>query len=122
EFARVDDNADPAMVDVQAQVENRQAGLRGDRQPHLGCQLQAVSAVHFFFGEEKNDELFQPGRILLRQSSKERQLGCDLCPQGLIKTGAFQRPPAAPFATETHRQRREVSTTPPSTRAKPARW
>ncbi len=66
ELARIDDDADPAVVDVQAEIENRQAGLRGDREAYIVRELEAVRAVHFLFGEKEEDELLEPCRLLRR--------------------------------------------------------
>src|SRR6266568_3243655 len=102
EFSGIDDDADPAVIYVQAEVENRQAGLRGDRQARFVGELEAVRTVHFLFREEQDDELLEPRRFLLRQAAEERELRCDPRPQRLVDARAFQHALAAPLAQETH--------------------
>ena len=61
EFAWIDDDADPAVVDVQPEIENRQAGLRGDRQARFVGELKALRAMHFLLREKDDDELLERG-------------------------------------------------------------
>ncbi len=73
EFAGVDDHAHPARIDLESQVEHRQAGLHRDRQAHLVVEGEAPGAVHFLFGKEQGREILQPRRFFGAQTAQERQ-------------------------------------------------
>ena len=44
----------------QAEVQDRQAGLDGDRELDLVGELESVRSVHFLFREKEDDQVLEP--------------------------------------------------------------
>ena len=120
EVARIDHDADPSGVPVEAQMQDRQAGLQGDRQLDAGCQLQVLRAAPLLFGDELAGQLAQAGALIRRQVAEEGQAGLDFGPQrgGDFETIALaSAPPGGELAD--HATRRVLSQMPAKIRPMP---
>src|SRR3989442_6053847 len=95
--ARVDDDAGPAGVPIEPQLEDRQAGLRRDRHAHLVGDVQAVRAGELLFREEQEHQVFQLGRFGNKRQTPRRAL-----PQRLVDRVLFQHALAPPLGDPSH--------------------
>jgi hypothetical protein len=91
EVAGVDDDAAPARVPVEPELEDRQAGLRGDRHAHRVGDLEAVHAGELLLGEEEEHEAAQLVPTL-------RKIAGRGVPQRIVDAMPRQHAPAAPVA------------------------
>src|SRR2546423_3644589 len=95
--AGIDHDAGPARVPVQAELEDRQAGLRRDRHSHLVGHLDAVRAGELLFGEKKEREVFQLLRI-----GKKREARSGAPPERVVDRVLLQYALTPPLGNPSH--------------------
>src|SRR3989442_548934 len=115
EVARVDDDAGPAGVPVQAQLEDRQAGLRGDRDAHRVGHLHAVRAGELLLGEKQQHQLLQ-----LLFLTNEFQAPRGGSPKRVVHAMPGKHALAAPVGQPAHL--RDAIVTPAMISAMPTAW
>ena len=97
----VDDDADEAAQPVEAQLQGRQAGLRGDGDGHRVSHLEAAYAGEFLLGEKERCHLAQLGDIGFVACAEERIARERELPERVGNRPALERaptPPASPPA------------------------
>ena len=85
--------SDPAFDAVKAELEDRQAGLRGDRDAHRVAELEAAHRREPLLREEKQGQFLQLGAV-----RKERQAR----PERVIHVVIAQNSPAPPVGQPAH--------------------
>ena len=96
EVARIDHNADPAGIPVEAKVKNRQAGLKGNSQLDAGCQMQPLCTAPLLFGDQLARQLAQMDALVGVKVAKKWQAGFDFIPQRLWNHQTVALPLAPP--------------------------
>ena len=85
-------------IPVEAELEDRQAGLRGDRDAHRVGDLEAVRAGELLLGEEQQRQLAQ-----LRRARKKASRPRGALPERIVDAVPVQHAPAPPFGEPAHR-------------------
>ncbi len=70
ELAGVDDDAHPAVVEIEPEIEDRQARLQRDRDPDLVGQLEVAGRGNLFLVQEQHHQLPQPACVVGRQAGR----------------------------------------------------
>ena len=95
--AGIDDDPVPAGIPVEAELEDRQARLRGDREAHDVGDLQLMGADEIFLGEEKQRELAE-----LRRARQKRERARRALPERVVDAVLGEHAAAAPFGEPAH--------------------
>jgi len=66
-------DADEAVVTLEPQLQDRQAGLRRDRNGHRVVDLEAAHAGELLVREEQRAQFAQPGCIFAARQNEERK-------------------------------------------------
>jgi hypothetical protein len=98
ELAGVDDDAHPAVVEIQPEIEDRQARLQRDRDPDRVGQLEAAGRGNLLLVQEQHHQLAQAARVVGRQAGEKGQLRDDAAPESLVDGRALDHALAAPGA------------------------
>src|SRR5512145_1359989 len=97
EIARVDNDAGEAGVPVDAELEDRQAGLRRNRHAHRIGNLEAVRGGELLLGEEEEGEFLE--LLALRQESERASRPS---PERIVDAVSRQHAAPAPIRQPTH--------------------
>ena len=90
------DDALEAVVPVQAELQRRQTGLRGDRDGHLVVHGQALRAGELLVGEEQRGHLAQPSHLRFVAPGQERKARQREPPERLGNRAPLERASLAP--------------------------
>ncbi len=121
EVARIDDDADPAAIMVEAEVQHGQAGLQANRKLNGRRQAQVAGACPFLFGDKCPSRGAQPLAIAGVQVAEKRQVGLGCHPLCLADLDALDGALAPPFpAGADHRGFPPFSPMPVKMRATPS--
>jgi hypothetical protein len=83
ELVGIDDDADPVLIGVQAELEDGQAALGSDRDADFVAQLQAIGGAEFLFGEKTFGQCLQLPLLVSGEYIEKRQRGDDGRPQAV---------------------------------------
>ena len=108
ELPRVDDDADPAFVRVEPEVEHGEDGLHRDREPDLVGQLEAAGAVHLLLVEKEERELPQPASSASLIPARNGSPAMTRRQQRVVDAGPAEHALAAPAAEQGHVVRGEL--------------
>lgn len=95
EFARIDDDADPAAIQLEAEVQHGHARLRGDADDDRVGEFEPVRGRKRLLCEKEARRFAQPFAILAGQVRQERQALERLAPQRVGNRVRAQRAIAA---------------------------
>ena len=98
EARRVDDDRGPAVVTVDTELEDRQAGLQRDHEAHRARHLETPRALEGLAVQEQHAKLHQAQALVIAQPVEQRQGVKGLLPFGERDVVALERAAVRPLA------------------------